>query len=93
MLSDRERHVLNEVERRLASDDPAFARRFAATVQRLGHGPHRRVARIAIATAVLLGGLLLLAGSAVGALAAVAATGLVWLAWRTCPDTGQWEQR
>jgi Flp pilus assembly protein TadB len=93
VLSDRERNVLHELERRLAADDPAFVRAFTGSTRRLARNrPHRRAARTAIVVAVLFGGFLLLAGSPGAAIAVAGVTGLVWLAWRTCPESGHWEQ-
>jgi len=83
VLSDHERETLREVERQLLVEDPDFTRSFATRAQRL----ERRhldggLVKIAIVAAVLLGALMLVAGSPSGALAFAAVTGLIWLARR-----------
>ncbi|HYH30146.1 MAG TPA: DUF3040 domain-containing protein [Pseudonocardia sp.] len=87
MLDDRERRALNEVERRLVADDPAFARSFTAYEQRLAaHGGRRRGGRIALTVAAVLCTVTLLAGSLLGAVAITATVWFVWTAW-------QWSER
>lgn len=82
MLSDREREELQDLERRLVADDPAFRRSFDDHAERLGSRRPGAGATTALVAAVLLAALMLLVGSPGGALAAAAATGLVWLAFR-----------
>ena len=70
MLNDHERKTLREVERQFLVEDPEFTRSFATRAQRL----ERRhldggLVKIAIVAAVLLGALMLVAGSPSGALA------------------------
>jgi hypothetical protein len=83
MLDDFERNALREVERRLLSEDPEFARAFDARAQRLssaslvGGG-----IRIFLVGGLLVSALVLGAGSLSGAVAFAIATGLIWLAWR-----------
>jgi hypothetical protein len=82
MLSDHEWDTLREVERQFLTEDPAFTRSFDTRARRLRrrHLDSASV-KIAIMVAVLLGALMLMAGSPGGALAFAAATGLIWLAW------------
>jgi hypothetical protein len=87
VLSDHEWRTLREVERRFLTEDPEFARSFATRAQRL----ERRhldggLAKIAILAAVLLGALMLVAGSPSGALAFAAGAALIWLARRHSND-------
>lgn len=79
-----EQRVLDDLERRLRADDPAFVARFHREQQRLPAAARPSGDRVALVVAAVAGLLLVLLGSPGGALAAVAATGLVWLAWR-CP--------
>jgi Protein of unknown function (DUF3040) len=81
MLSEHERQVLHDLERRVAAEDPEFARSFTAPRTRAGHRAGL-AATAAVVVAVLLGVPLLLAGSVVGALAVLVTTGLIWAAWR-----------
>ena len=87
MLSDHERMTLREIERQILAEDPEFTRSFDMGVQR----PHRErrdgvSVKIAIMAAVLLGALMLVAGSPSGALAFAAVAGLIWLARRHSND-------
>ena len=87
MLSGHERRVLRDIERRVAADDPGFARSFTRRGMRPHH--HSEVpAIVAAVVAVLLCVPLLLAGSLLGALAVAVTIALVWAAWRrsTAPD-------
>ncbi|MCE3556412.1 DUF3040 domain-containing protein [Pseudonocardia sp. RS11V-5] len=84
MLSNRERHLLDEVESRLRSDDPAFVARLGDGQQRLPAKRHCAESRFrhswpVVVLAVLAIGLLVLgvAGSAVLVAALAAAVG--WL--------------
>lgn len=83
MLSDHEQERLRALERQFLADDLGFTRSFDT---RAGHlrRQHRNNAlfKIAIMAAVLLGAIMLLAGSPAGAVAFAAAAGLIWLAWR-----------
>jgi hypothetical protein len=86
VLSDRERETLREVERGLLTDDPDFARSFAARAQDL---PRRKGGvgnKIFLASGFLLSTLVLAAGSLAGAAAFAVTTVLVWMAWRYGPD-------
>jgi len=87
VLSDHERKTLREVERQILAEDPEFTRSFDMGAQRLRRERRDGASvKIAIVTAVLLGALMLMAGSPTGALAFAAATGLIWLAWRHSND-------
>jgi hypothetical protein len=88
VLNDHERRTLREVERQFVVEDPEFARSFATRAQRL----ERRhldggLVKIAIVAAVLLGALMLVAGSPSGALAFAAGAALIWLARQHSNDT------
>ena len=82
MLSDHERVVLREVEWQFLTEDPEFTLSFEGCARRLCR---RRVngasVKIASMAAVLLGGLMLVAGSPEGALGFAVTIGLIWLAW------------
>ena len=82
MLDDRERRALDEVERHLTADDPAFARSFTAGEQRLQHGEHQGGGTLALVVAAVLGALMLLAGSLLGAVAVAAMVWAIWVTWR-----------
>ncbi|MBP2369068.1 DUF3040 domain-containing protein [Pseudonocardia parietis] len=82
MPDDRNHRVLDDLERRLCADDPEFVARFHSEQERLPAAGRPSGARIAVVVAAVTGLLLLLLGSPAGALAAVAGTGVVWLAWR-----------
>ena len=88
MLNDHERKTLREVERQFLVEDPEFTRSFATSAQRL----ERRqldggLVKIAIVAAVLLGALMLVAGSPSSALAMAALAGLIWLTRRRSNST------
>jgi hypothetical protein len=94
MLSERERERLRDIERRFQVEDPEFAQSFQARErvrqddrERWGYHERRAAAKIAVLVAVLLGSLMLVAGSLSGAFAVAAATGLVWVAWRNSHGT------
>jgi hypothetical protein len=90
VLSDRERETLREVEARILNEDPEFARTFHARARRLPQVSTGGVGiKIFVVVGLLLGALLLVAGSLTGALAFVIATALVWLMWRFAGDAGQ----
>lgn len=82
MPNDRDHRVLDDLERRLSAEDPGFVARFQRDQQRLPAAGRIPGARVALVVAALAGFLLLALGSPAGALAAVAGTGLVWVAWR-----------
>jgi hypothetical protein len=83
VLSDHERERLREVERRLLSEDPTFARSFDARARRLSPAfPDRVGFAMVLVAGLLLSALMLVIGSLVGAAAFGAGTGLIWLAWR-----------
>jgi hypothetical protein len=87
VLNDHEQQTLREVERQFLVEDPEFARSFTTRAQRLK--PRHLdggLAKIAIVAAVLLGALMLVAGSPSGALAFAAGAGLIWLARRHSND-------
>ena len=82
MLSDHEQERLRALERQFRAEDPEFTRSFDTRARHLRrqHGDSVSLTiGIGIGAAVLLGALLLLAGSPGGALAFVAAVGLIWL--------------
>jgi hypothetical protein len=90
VLSDRERETLREVERRILSEDPEFARSFDAHAQRLPHASPGGVGiRIFLVVGLLLSALVLVAGSLSGAVAFATTTGLIWLAWRFSRESSQ----
>ena len=87
MLDDHEWKTLREVELQFTTEDPEFCRSFDTHARRLQREHVDRLpVKIAIVVAVLLGALMLVAGSPAGALAFVAVTGLIWLAWRNSND-------
>ncbi|WP_433502704.1 DUF3040 domain-containing protein [Pseudonocardia halophobica] len=84
MLSNHERHLLGEVERRLRSDDPAFADRLGDGQQRLPAERHRADARFrpsgpVVALGVLAVGLLVLGIAAPAVIVAALAAAVGWL--------------
>lgn len=84
MLSDREWKTLRDVERRMLTDDPQFARSFATSAEELGRGHLDGLGlQIFLVCGALVGALLLVAGSLAGALGTAAATGSIWWAWRS----------
>lgn len=86
MLSDRERTMLQELERQFWVEDPRFAQTFEARAQRLQRWPVE-ISTMAIASAALvLGSFMLLVGSLAGALAVAGVTVLIGVVWR-CTDT------
>jgi hypothetical protein len=78
---------LHEVERQCLADDPKFTRSFDKRAQRLQREGLATSTKIAIAVAVVLGALMLIAGSLGGALASAVLTGLIWLIWRHANDS------
>ena len=82
MLSDHEWRTLREVERRFLTEDPEFTRSFATRAQHLGRAQGCVGIKIFLVAAVLLGALMLVAGSPSGALAFAAVAGLTWLTRR-----------
>jgi Flp pilus assembly protein TadB len=90
VLSDRDWEALREVERRLSSEDPGFARSFEARAQRLPRTSTGGAGiRIFLIAGLLLSALVAVAGSLGGAAAFATATGLVWLVWRFARETDQ----
>jgi hypothetical protein len=83
VFDEHDHRTLDELEWHLSMEDPEFVGRFDRGQQRMSaQFRQRRGNRIALATAVSVGGLLLLLGTAAGAVAAMLTIGLVWLAWR-----------
>ncbi|MCE3556569.1 DUF3040 domain-containing protein [Pseudonocardia sp. RS11V-5] len=83
MLDDHDHHALDELEWQLSLDDPDFVLRFQRDQDQMAEWLRRRRGhRIAVITALTTGVLLVPLGSPAGALAAVLATGLVWMTWR-----------
>jgi hypothetical protein len=83
MLDDYERNTLDEVERRLLSEDPGFARAFDAHAESLSRASMAGVGiKIFLIGGLLVSALVLVAGSLSGAVAFAIATWLIWLAWR-----------
>jgi hypothetical protein len=78
VLSDHEWKSLHELERRLGGEDPEFPRSFEARAKRLDGARSGTAARVMVVLGVLLGALLLVAGSPDGAVAVVFTTGLIW---------------
>ena len=83
MLSDHEQERMRALERPFRAEDPEFTRSFAMRARHLRreHGDSVSLT-IGIVAAVLLGALLLPAGSSGGAPAFAAAVGLIWLVRR-----------
>jgi Protein of unknown function (DUF3040) len=88
VLNDHERKTLREVERQLVVEDPEFIRSFATRAQRLERRhPEGELAKIFLVAALLLGALMLMAGSPGGALAFAAVAVLIWVARQHANDT------
>ncbi|ODU04372.1 MAG: hypothetical protein ABS81_10755 [Pseudonocardia sp. SCN 72-86] len=87
-MFDDDQRVLRGIERELEGD-----RRLAAAFGRherdLHDRRHRRGAQVALGSALILGMMLLMMGSPLGALATMVTAALIWLAWR-CPDSTSW---
>jgi len=81
VLSDREREALNEIERQLAVEDPGFSRTFHAVGQSPPYNQVRLAYAVTIVVAIVLGLIVLLAGSVLGALVFAAVAGGVAVAW------------
>ena len=84
MVSNHERHLLDEVERRLRSDDPAFVARLGDGQQRLPARGHCADSRFClswpvVALGVLAIGLLVLGVAAPAVLVVALAAGVGWL--------------
>jgi Protein of unknown function (DUF3040) len=79
---------LRALERQLRAQDPKFAESFATRARHLRRGDSVSFT-IGIVAAVLLGALLLLAGSSGGALGFAAAVGLVWRLQRSVSPLGR----
>jgi len=77
--------VLQEIEGRLATEDPEFTRSFTALADvpppKPSSGSADGPVVVTVIVVLLLGVPLLLAGSPLGALAVAALPGLLWLAW------------
>ena len=86
MLSDREREVLNEIQRQFLLEDPGLARSLAAGQQPRSTSQLRLAYSVTIVVALALGGLVLLAGSVLGALVFAAVAGGVALVRRCQAD-------
>jgi DUF3040 family protein len=82
MLNEHEQRVLRDLERQFLTDDPDFPRSFDTRAKRLGRSPVALSTHLAIVIALVIGATMLAAGSPAGALASIALTGLIWLAWR-----------
>jgi hypothetical protein len=83
VLSDRERDVLDEVERRLLAGDPEFAALFDAQARPRAAGrPYRPGTMIGAVLVIAFGVLVLLASSPSIALLATLSSGVLWVAWR-----------
>lgn len=94
MLSDREREVLDDIQRRLLVEDPGFQRSFeagACRLERRRRGHRRWAYSGAIALIAMLGVLMWVAGSPNIALVLAAMAGVIWEARRrsdiTTPQT------
>jgi hypothetical protein len=91
MLSEHDRRALRAIERRLLAEDAAFGQRFDADLE-----PHRHTLPTGLGAAqfagtLLLGLLMLLAGSTAGVVAFLGAAAAIALAWwyaRTPDRTG-----
>jgi hypothetical protein len=83
MPSDHERETLLEIERGLLSEDPEFAQSFNARAQHLYNPSRYEVGtKIFLLAGLLISALMLVVGAQGGAVAFIAGTGLIWLAWR-----------
>jgi threonine/homoserine/homoserine lactone efflux protein len=83
MLDDYEKNALDEVERRLLSEDPEFAQVFDVRAESLSRASAVGAGiKIFLIGGLLVSALVLLAGSLSGAVAFAIATWLIWLAWR-----------
>ena len=87
MLSDREREVLNEIQRQFLLEDPGLAKSLAAGQQPRSATQLRFAYTVTIVVAIALGGLVLLAGSVLGALVFAAVAVGVALARHCQVDT------
>lgn len=79
MLGEDERRALRELERELEAEDAAFVEQFAATAPQ--RSEFTGAALIQIAGALVMAGLMMLAGSMAGTAAFSAAAVAVGLAW------------
>ncbi|MHA6793920.1 DUF3040 domain-containing protein [Pseudonocardia bannensis] len=90
MLSDRERKVLHEIQRRLLIEDPGLVRSFDAVGPRPGRAPtgleQRAYTSLLVITATFAV-VLLAAGSLTGALTLAAMAALLWKASHRSDDT------
>ncbi len=90
MLSDHEWKTLREVERRILTEDPEFARSFESSAHSLRREHLDGVGlTIFLVSGLLLSALLLVIGSLGGAVAFAITTGLIWWAWHHSVTTGQ----
>jgi hypothetical protein len=82
VLSDHERETLREIQRQLIVDDPTLEQTFRALEKPIPAPATRcqRIYTLIIVVATLLAVVLLLIGSAGGALAFATIAGSVWLA-------------
>lgn len=84
MLSERERLVLNDIERRIESEDPDMVRRFAGSTWQLDHHRKPREQRPYIAAVITSLALMLIsiaAGAPIPTLLMVMASGLTFGLW------------
>jgi DUF3040 family protein len=86
--SGHEWNTLCDVERQLLAAKPESVLRFEARQTRLSGHPRKLRARIALIVGLLLGALMLVTGSASGALAFLTATTVIWVAWSCFGETG-----
>jgi Protein of unknown function (DUF3040) len=89
VLDDHEQESLRDVERGLRAEDPAFVHDFQSRQAKLRGRTVGKGTVIAIVVALLLGGLMLAAGSVGGAILWVVATAVVWAVWRASVNRKQ----
>jgi Protein of unknown function (DUF3040). len=85
VLEDEQR-ALQELERGLAADDPAFVETFRRRQSRLANARGHRGVRIAALVVAAICVVLVLVGSPAGAIAVAGTAAAVWLTWRFADD-------
>ena len=91
MLSDHDRRALRAIERRLLAEDAAFGQRFDAELRPRRHAPPTGLGAAQFAGTLLLGLLMLLAGSTAGAAAFLGAAAAIATAWWYAQTPGRAE--
>jgi hypothetical protein len=91
MLSEHDRRALRAIERRLLAEDAAFGQRFDAELKPRGHAPPTASVAAQFGGTLLLGLLMLLAGSTAGAVAFLGAAAAIATAWWYAQTPGRAE--